>query len=178
MRALAHPTRLEVLRRLRAEGPATATRLGEAVGGSPASASYHLRQLARHGFVEEVRGRGVGRERWWRAREAGTRIEASAVREPETRPAAVAVAAAALRHGMGIAVGFLDALERGEVPEEWIKASALDDTTIHVTAAELGEITARLGEVLRPYLRSDAAQRPAGARTCHVSIRATPVMSA
>jgi hypothetical protein len=29
--------------------------------------SYHLRQLAEYGFVNEVPGRGQGREQWWQA---------------------------------------------------------------------------------------------------------------
>jgi DNA-binding IclR family transcriptional regulator len=45
--------------------PATATQLAERVGESPANCSWHLRQLARYGFVEEAGG-GTGREGPWR----------------------------------------------------------------------------------------------------------------
>ena len=48
--------------------PSTATLLGKRVGESSGSTSYHLRQLAAYGFVEEVPDHGSGRERWWRAR--------------------------------------------------------------------------------------------------------------
>jgi DNA-binding transcriptional ArsR family regulator len=68
VRALAHPLRLRLLDLLRFDGPATATLLASRVGESSGSTSYHLRQLARHGFIEEVAKRG-GRERWWRYRE-------------------------------------------------------------------------------------------------------------
>jgi DNA-binding transcriptional ArsR family regulator len=176
MRALAHPRRMELLRRLRAEGPATATVLGEATGQSAASASYHLRQLALHGLVEEVEGRGVGRERWWRARHRGTRIDAEPFLHEETRTAATAMAAAAVGDATGVVLGFLDAVERGAVGAEWVDAARLDDTTVHVTKEELADIGLRLAEMIEPYRREDRAARPAGARTCQVSIWTVPVV--
>jgi DNA-binding transcriptional ArsR family regulator len=68
LRALAHPLRNRLLGQLRLDGPATASQLGRTIGQSSGSTSYHLRQLADYGFVEEVEGRGNARERWWRAR--------------------------------------------------------------------------------------------------------------
>src|SRR5207237_8415689 len=73
LRAIANPTRLRILSRLRLRGPATATECSEAVGESPSSCSYHLRQLARFGFVEEEGEGPDGRERRWRARGFGMR---------------------------------------------------------------------------------------------------------
>jgi DNA-binding transcriptional ArsR family regulator len=69
MRALSHPLRLELLDRLRTEGPSTASLLAQRVGESSGATSYHLRQLARYGFVEEDARDAKGRERWWRHRE-------------------------------------------------------------------------------------------------------------
>src|SRR5919108_2121595 len=65
LRALAHPIRLALLGALRREGPLTATQAGALVGESAASCSFHLRQLAKYGLVEEAGG-GRGRERPWR----------------------------------------------------------------------------------------------------------------
>src|SRR4051794_33088457 len=67
LKALAHPLRLRLLRALRAHGPATSSGLGRRLGESSGATSYHLRQLARHGFVEEDTARGNGRDRWWRS---------------------------------------------------------------------------------------------------------------
>lgn len=65
---LAHPLRIELLERLTREGPATATRLAAALGESSGATSYHLRILARHGFIVDDREHtAAGRERWWRA---------------------------------------------------------------------------------------------------------------
>ena len=79
LRALAHPLRSRLLGRLRLDGPATASQLGRAVGESSGSTSYHLRQLAAYGFVEEVEGQGTARERWWRARHRMTSWQAADV---------------------------------------------------------------------------------------------------
>src|SRR5580700_11568611 len=66
LRAMAHPIRLSLIGVLRREGPLTATQAGELIGESSASCSFHLRQLAKYGLVEEAGG-GHGRERPWRA---------------------------------------------------------------------------------------------------------------
>jgi len=68
LRALAHPLRNRLLGLLRLNGPSTASSLARVVGESSGSTSYHLRQLAAYGFVDEVAGQGSARERWWRAR--------------------------------------------------------------------------------------------------------------
>src|SRR6201989_59139 len=73
MRALAHPVRLALLEALTDAGELTATEAGERVGESPANASFHLRQLAKYGFVEEAGG-GTGRRRPWRIKQLGFRF--------------------------------------------------------------------------------------------------------
>lgn len=71
LRALAHPARLAVwdfLGTCQLEGRdgATATECAEAAGMTPSAMSYHLRTLAKAGFIEEAPGRGDARERVWR----------------------------------------------------------------------------------------------------------------
>src|ERR1700748_3749041 len=70
MRALAHPIRLALLEALADAGTLTATEAGERVGESPANASFHLRQLAKYGYVEEAE-KGAGRRRPWRRTQLG-----------------------------------------------------------------------------------------------------------
>jgi len=60
LRALAHPVRIALLEELIVSGPLTATEVGERIGESPTTCSFHLRQLARYGFVEEA-GAAPGR---------------------------------------------------------------------------------------------------------------------
>jgi predicted ArsR family transcriptional regulator len=69
LRALAHPLRLDLIELLAMLGPATAAECARRLGTSQARCSFHLRQLAKYGFVEETEGRGDGRERPWRLTE-------------------------------------------------------------------------------------------------------------
>ena len=69
MRALAHQARIAIWTHLGLRGPATATECAEIAGLSPSACSYHLRTLAKYGFVEEDPDSAAdGRERPWRAR--------------------------------------------------------------------------------------------------------------
>jgi DNA-binding transcriptional ArsR family regulator len=74
LKALGHPLRQEILRRLHRNGPATATSLAAVLGENTGATSYHLRRLAEHGFVEDVPERSRGRVRWWRARPQDVRF--------------------------------------------------------------------------------------------------------
>ncbi len=65
IRALAHPVRWALLEVLGQAGTLTATQASEVLGESPANCAFHLRTLAKYGFVEEAGG-GRGRERPWR----------------------------------------------------------------------------------------------------------------
>jgi len=67
IRALAHPLRLDLLQLLGASGPATAAHCGRVLNASQASCSFHLRQLAKYGFVEDAGPGSDRRERRWRA---------------------------------------------------------------------------------------------------------------
>jgi DNA-binding transcriptional ArsR family regulator len=70
IRALAHPLRLDLLQVLGAGGPATAAQCGRILGVSQASCSFHLRQLAKYGFVEDAGPGRDRRERQWRVTHA------------------------------------------------------------------------------------------------------------
>jgi DNA-binding transcriptional ArsR family regulator len=70
IRALAHPLRLDLLQLLGAGGPATAAQCGRVLGASQASCSFHLRQLAKYGFVEDAGPGRDRRERRWQVTHA------------------------------------------------------------------------------------------------------------
>ncbi|WP_233160762.1 winged helix-turn-helix domain-containing protein [Actinophytocola xanthii] len=55
-------------------GPASATTLAAELGVNTGATSYHLRELAKHGFVEEDPGLGHGKEQWERARRRDLRF--------------------------------------------------------------------------------------------------------
>ncbi|WP_285731312.1 helix-turn-helix domain-containing protein [Nocardiopsis sp. ATB16-24] len=92
LRGLAHPLRARLLDELRMKGPATATILGQRLGESSGSTSYHLRQLSRYGFIENEPGRTGGRERWWRIRPGGWSMQGyEFLSRPDTRTIAQTV---------------------------------------------------------------------------------------
>src|ERR1700759_1936795 len=82
MRALAHPVRLALLEALTLAGPLTATQAGERINESATTCSFHLRQLAKYGFVEEAGG-GKGRARPWQMSARGMHFS-SEHDDPET----------------------------------------------------------------------------------------------
>jgi DNA-binding transcriptional ArsR family regulator len=67
LRAVSHPIRNKIVALLRYDGPATASQLGRRLGESSGSTSYHLRQLARYGFVEEDAEQPNRRDKRWRS---------------------------------------------------------------------------------------------------------------
>ncbi len=70
IRALAHPLRLDLLKVLGTLGQATAAQCGRALGASQASCSFHLRQLAKYGLVEDAGPGTDRRERRWQLPDA------------------------------------------------------------------------------------------------------------
>jgi DNA-binding transcriptional ArsR family regulator len=75
LKAMAHPLRVQILRILELRRRASVTSLAEELGETTGATSYHLRQLAQHGFVEQfvpddepsTGKRSAGRkQRWWR----------------------------------------------------------------------------------------------------------------
>lgn len=66
-KAMGNPVRQRILRTLEREGPANSTSLAKELDESTGTTSYHLRQLAECGLIEEIPERSTGRERWWRA---------------------------------------------------------------------------------------------------------------
>lgn len=165
LRALAHPQRLKMLGLLRIDGPATATRLAERMGLNSGATSYHLRQLARHGFIEEDETRGNARDRWWRARhETTTFLEDEA--DDDALDAGIAFAEVALATQIA---DMQNAVARhATLPLEWRKASKLSDYIIPLTADKAAAVVEKLHAVLREAMAE--APTPGGAREPGVEI--------
>lgn len=140
MKAFAHPLRLRMFSLLSTGGPATATRLAERLGENTAQTSYHLRQLERHGLVEEDASLGKGRERWWRA---------ASFSLPRPEGASAGPVKSVLHRAM--------VEERAELlrawfaeggPPEWVSAALEQSTTVILTAGELAALNRELQEVI------------------------------
>ena len=162
LRALAHPLRLSLLGMLRTEGPLTATRAGELLGESSASCSFHLRQLAKYGLVEEAGG-GRGRERPWRATTMFTDIPTVAD-SPELAAASGLFRSLVAERYYEQMMGWLEA--RADEPAEWQQAALMSDVLLYLTPAELTELGEQVDGLLDRYLdrMTRPELRPAGAR--------------
>jgi DNA-binding transcriptional ArsR family regulator len=158
MRAMAHPVRLQVLEILGEEGPLTATELGERIGESPANTSFHLRTLAKYGFVEEA-ARGKGRNRPWQEVKGSLMVREEEL-DGEARRAAVAM-------GNAKRIALLRrverwATERFAYPKKWQAVGFEMEFRTQMTAEELKTVSRQIGEVLQPFARP-GSEAPKGA---------------
>lgn len=152
MKAFAHPLRMAMYSYLTDQGSATATELAKALDESTGQTSYHLRQLEKHGLVEEDPDRGTGRERWWKP--AGFSLRAELVQgDPSQMPMAQTV----LRHQLQDRFETLRRWMMGvmEEPRHWVEASVDSTATSTMTAEEMREMRDELMQVIER--RTDAA---------------------
>ncbi|MFE2885532.1 helix-turn-helix domain-containing protein [Streptomyces sp. NPDC059272] len=151
LRGLAHPLRMQLLDALRNNGPATASQLGARLGESSGATSYHLRQLAAHGFVEDAPGHGKGRERWWQAVDQGIAFDTDAFEDagPEVRGLAeVFLHEVANTHSREL-ITWLNG--RGNWAEPWSRASDMSDATLRLTPDLAAELIGRMHALIDDY---------------------------
>lgn len=146
LRALAHPRRLAITDLLMTEGPLTATQCAERLGDSPASCSYHLRQLARFGFVEEAEG-GTGRQRPWRWVPLGNRIDRYG---SPARRAAVEELLSVLD---ATHVDRVRRFRAAEASDAWVARGEITDWAVHLTEDELAGVIDQVHAIVEPYQR-------------------------
>jgi DNA-binding transcriptional ArsR family regulator len=171
LRTLGHPTRLRVLAHLQLAGDSTATECAAEVGESPSTCSYHLRTLARHGFVEQVPTED-GRERRWHRTVTSIDWDAGTERGEEFQAASALARAALLELSDANVRAYLE--REQSFSAAWREAAAFLQTTIVATSAELEAVTHRIQDVLAEYAPSARDRRPRGARIVNVSVRAVP----
>jgi Helix-turn-helix domain len=162
LRAYAHPVRMKLVGLLRTEGPLTATRAAELLGESSGTCSFHLRQLAKYGLVEEAGG-GAGREKPWRATTTSTDWEGIAD-TPEVAAAASLLNTVVAEQYFEDLMRWLEA--RPDEPPEWQHAAPLGDRLLYVTADELAELSRRVMELVDVYFERQLKPelRPPGSR--------------
>ncbi len=171
IRALAHPVRLAILELLHAEGTANATECARETGESPQSCSYHLRALAKYGFVQEVESEDA-RETRWALRARGWQLSDAAGRSPEFQVASTLLQSRVLERDERHVASYLQ--HEDDFDEDWREAATFLSGSAYVTAEELTEVTAQIRDAIRPYQRRKPADRPEGARQVHVVYRAVP----
>jgi DNA-binding transcriptional ArsR family regulator len=173
MRALTHPVRLALLEALALEGPLTATEAGELIGESPTTCSFHFRQLAKYGFVEEAGG-GAGRQRPWKLVHVMMNFS-DANEDPEANIAAKGLERLVYDRAFARLQHFHDT--KANFPKEWREASDTIQSMIFLTADELEEINVQLVEIVSRFQDrlADASLRPRGALPVEILTFAYPI---
>ncbi|CAM5599092.1 winged helix-turn-helix transcriptional regulator [Streptomyces californicus] len=152
LRAVAHPLRLRLLNALREFGPATASGLGERLGESSGATSYHLRQMAEAGLVEDAPELGKGRERWWRSVHDGSVFESSAFRQhadPAVRGAIDFVlheTATSHAEELNAWLGTV-----GDWSDAWQRSWDMSDFKIRLTPELAMELSRKMHELVESY---------------------------
>jgi DNA-binding transcriptional ArsR family regulator len=162
MRALAHPVRIALIEALILGGAMTATEAGERIGETPTTCSFHLRQLARYGLVEEAGG-GKGRARPWRVTSIGYSLN-SVHDDPEAEIASNAVLRLWRERTLSRYQTWLET--KATYPRRWREAASDNEYLLFLTAGELDQLNQELTDLLLPRYReriTDPSLRPPGA---------------
>ncbi len=150
LRALTHPARLRMLGILRVDGPATATTLAQTLGLNTGATSYHLRQLATHGFIEEDTERGNARDRWWRASSAATHTDPPPPDDVEANDANDA-------YLQTVATIYAEQLQRSVeelplIPRPWREATTYSDWNFRLSPGGAQRLLQQLQDVIEATL--------------------------
>jgi hypothetical protein len=172
MRALAHPLRVRMLELFGYHETLTATQASELLGESPANCAFHLRTLAKYGFVQEAEG-GRGRERPWTLANRSMRIN-SRQEDPQVNLAADELGRVLLERWWDRARPTFG--QQNRVPG-WDEASGWSLTHLFMTPEETEQMRLEIGGLLDRYEErtTSPALRPPGARPVEWTVFAAPV---
>jgi len=171
LRALSHPTRLKMLMLLRLEGPATATGLAGRLELNTGATSYHLRQLAEHGFIEEDAERGDARDRWWRAAHQSTRMGMASRPDEEAEDAEAYLQTVAMMYTETLMQAVA---ERRFLPVPWQEASTTSDWHIRLTPTRAEELVEAIEAVISRFWDTEEPAGSEGAADFVVNLNAFP----
>ncbi|WP_114597580.1 ArsR/SmtB family transcription factor [Renibacterium salmoninarum] len=177
LKALAHPLRVHILESLSRFGPQTACSLGKILDESSGSTSYHLRQLAKHGFVQEIEGKGTARERWWQRSAGGFNVPSSkSFSNPEMIEATRLINnnVAAYRSEL-----LADFMAHGDdvLNLEWAEVSSIGTSTLPMNATQMAKCVEKINEYSRMLIDQIKADGELeGQRAVQIHINAFPIL--
>lgn len=157
LRALAHPLRQRILRALAENGPATSTALGALLGENTGATSYHLRQLAEYGFIEEAPELAKGKERWWRSPPKDLRYRMDREQSPEVRQLLEGLFAQHLAEDIEMFQQF--EAQRAELGE-WADIMPFSRGAVYATPAEIEEFFEDYLTLLKRFQATHRQGRP------------------
>ena len=155
---------LELLRM----GPSTATMLAREAGESSGATSYHLRELAKAGFVEEDPERGNARDRWWRRTTPLFVVSSDPADDTEYEAALGQLRSVLVQRDQEALSSYFANV--AEEDEEWHSVSFLGGWSVHATTDELRAFQQLVLEHM-DKLRRPVAERPEGARHVYITFR-------
>lgn len=176
LKAFAHPLRVNLFDALSTYGPATASQLAERFGESSGATSYHLRQLARHGVVRELEGRGNGRERWWERVPGSIDFGDAETRSTESGRATSRIV---LRELTGNRQRLLsEFIEHGHerLDAAWAEAGTISLSNLPLTLEQTQEAARMLDDLVTEFSRRWRGQNVPGMRPVQIQINAFPVI--
>jgi DNA-binding MarR family transcriptional regulator len=161
LRAMAHPFRLRLLDLIVRRGTLTSAEAAEATGENTGSCSFHLRQLAKYGFIEPAASHD-GRERRWKRVEGGERIPDTL--PPEAKRAASEAMKVILDRSFAEIVNWLDSFDT--LPAQWQRGAVADEELLYLTAPELRELAHEVIALLARHRRrtTNPSLRPKDSR--------------
>jgi len=155
LKAVAHPLRVRLLGALRLEGPATASELGRRFGESSGSTSYHLRQLARFGYVEEDPDQPNARDKRWRAKHRYTSWSDSALAgDPEGVEAARWMRDRQRSFVTRVTEAYHE--QADSYGPEWQRVAGQSDMAVRLTPASVAALTEQITALAEEYAARDA----------------------
>ncbi|CCK29735.1 ArsR-family transcriptional regulatory protein [Streptomyces davaonensis JCM 4913] len=178
LRGLAHPLRMALLNALRRGGPATASQLAAALGESSGATSYHLRQLAEYGFIEDAPEHGKGRERWWRSAHGSVQFDDSLHHHPDPAVRGAAdlfIHEVANIHTQEVAT-YLGTAH--DWPDAWHRSTDLSDMTLRLTPELAVELISKMHELVDSYRALAPAEDAPDAEQVRVHTHLFPVRTA
>ena len=175
LRGIAHPLRMRLLDALRFGGPATASQLAQKLGESSGATSYHLRQLAAHGFVEDAPEHGKGRERWWKAAHRGLTFDDSLLQDenPEVRGAADIYLHQTATAQLGNLSTWLGTLHTW--PEEWSRSWDMSSATLRLTPELTREFVEKMHSLVDEYRDLATTENDPEAAQVRIHTHAFPI---
>lgn len=177
LKVLANGFRMKLFSLLFQIGPVTVSELARQMDADPGQVSYHLRQLQKHGFIEDVPGLARdSRERWVRAATVGW-ILTRDFEDPEAKAAMQA----------WTSQWVIDQFERlrdfertrTTLPEEWRNTAFGGSHHLRLTKDELAQLADQLCAVLQPWReltrsRVESSEAPPGTRPIFTFYHAFP----
>jgi DNA-binding transcriptional ArsR family regulator len=155
IKALAHPMRLDLLELLTTSSPATAAQCGRILGVPQANCSFHLRQLAKYGFVEDAGPAEDRRERQWRIVDPRPTIRIDSGGDRVVRRQLED----AVLDRETASIQAYTARQQEESPS-WRRALGMTTAVAALTPEEAVDLRAKWMALLEPYLSRDNDPQP------------------